>query len=157
MLTLRPELSNLDACDVRETPLTWRSTTGALAYLSLFIIVRRAKAKWQRPQGPVVQSCTRNHSVPQITVSVVRQTAHNMHTACITSCIHVTKNSKQCFNHCWLYAVPRTCNPNIRWVRDTDPHLWIARDAGRRSANRVSSFVSSEWVGVSSTQRRRAQ
>ena len=40
-----------------------------------------------------VQSCTRNHSVPQITVSVVRQTAHNMHTACIASCIHVTKNS----------------------------------------------------------------
>ena len=40
-----------------------------------------------------VQSCTRNHSIPQITVSVVRQTAHNMHTACITSCIHVTKNS----------------------------------------------------------------
>ena len=36
MLTLRPELSNLDACDVRETPLTWRSTTGALAYLSLY-------------------------------------------------------------------------------------------------------------------------
>ena len=55
MLTLRPELSNLDACEVRETPLTWRSTTGALAYLSLFIIVRRAKAKWPRPQGPVVQ------------------------------------------------------------------------------------------------------
>ena len=40
-----------------------------------------------------VQSCTRNHSVPQITVSVVRQTAHNMHVACIASCIHVTKNS----------------------------------------------------------------
>ena len=53
MLTLRPELSNLDACEVRETPLTWWSTTGALAYLSLFIIVRRAKAKWPRPQGPV--------------------------------------------------------------------------------------------------------
>ena len=48
MLTLRPELSNLDACiscEVRETPLTWRSTTGALAYLSLFIIVRRANIK----------------------------------------------------------------------------------------------------------------
>ena len=55
MLTLRPELSNLDACEVRETPLTWQSTTGALAYLSLFIIVRRAKAKWQRPQGPVAR------------------------------------------------------------------------------------------------------
>ena len=40
-----------------------------------------------------VQSCTRNYSVPQITVSVVRQTAHDMHTVCITSCIHVTKNS----------------------------------------------------------------
>ena len=45
MRTLRPELSNLDACEVREMPLTWRSTTGVLAYLSLFIIVRRAKAK----------------------------------------------------------------------------------------------------------------
>ena len=45
MLTLRPELSNLNTCKVRETPLTWRSTTGALAHLSLFIIVRRAKAK----------------------------------------------------------------------------------------------------------------
>ena len=45
MLTLRPELSNMDACEVRETPLTWRSTTGAFRYLSLFIIVRRAKAK----------------------------------------------------------------------------------------------------------------
>ena len=44
-----------------------------------------------------VQSCTRNHSVPQITVSVVRQAAHNMHTACITSCIHVTKNSNNAF------------------------------------------------------------
>ena len=31
--------------------------------------------------------------VPQITVSVVRQTAHNVHVACIASCIHVTKNS----------------------------------------------------------------
>ena len=20
--------------------------------------------------------------------------------------------------HCWLYAVPRTCNYNIQWVRD---------------------------------------
>ena len=30
------------------------STTGALAHLFLFIIVRRAKAKWPRPQGPVV-------------------------------------------------------------------------------------------------------
>ena len=40
-----------------------------------------------------VQSCTRNHSVPQITVSLVRQTAHNVHVACIASCIHVTKNS----------------------------------------------------------------
>ena len=49
-----PELSSLDACEVRETPVTWRSTTGALAYLSLFIMVRRAKAKWPRPQGPVV-------------------------------------------------------------------------------------------------------
>ena len=41
-------------CEVRETPLTWRSTTSALAYLSLFILVRRAKAKWPQPQGPVV-------------------------------------------------------------------------------------------------------
>ena len=40
-----------------------------------------------------VQSCIWNHSVPQITVSVVRQTAHNMHIACIASCIYVTKNS----------------------------------------------------------------
>ena len=44
-----------------------------------------------------VHSCIRNHSVPQITVSVVRQTAHNMHTACIASCIHVTKNSNNAF------------------------------------------------------------
>ena len=39
-----------------------------------------------------VQSCISNHSA-QITVSLVRQTAHNMHTACIASYIHVTKNS----------------------------------------------------------------
>ena len=45
MLTLRPELSNLDACEVRETPLTWQSTTGALAHLSLFVIVRRAQGQ----------------------------------------------------------------------------------------------------------------
>ena len=31
--------------------------TGALACLSLFIIVRRAKAKWPRPQGPVARHC----------------------------------------------------------------------------------------------------
>ena len=36
-----------------------------------------------------VQSCISNHSVPQITVSVVRQMAHNMHIAYIASCIHV--------------------------------------------------------------------
>ena len=46
MFILRPELSNLVACEVKETLLTLRSTTGALAHLSLFIIVRRA-------QGPV--------------------------------------------------------------------------------------------------------
>ena len=69
-----------------------------------------------------VQSCTRNHSVPQITVSLVRQTAHNVHVACIASCIHVTKNSTKLY-HCWLYAVPRTCNYNIRWVRDNQPTL----------------------------------
>ena len=40
-----------------------------------------------------VQSCIWNDSVPQITVSVVRQMAHNMHIACIASCPHVTKNS----------------------------------------------------------------
>ena len=40
-----------------------------------------------------VQSRIRDHSVPQITVSLVRQTAHNMHVARIASCIHVTKNS----------------------------------------------------------------
>ena len=40
-----------------------------------------------------VQSCISNHSVPQITVSLVRQMAHNMHVACLASCIHVTKNS----------------------------------------------------------------
>ena len=51
-----------------------------------------------------VQSRTRNHSVPQITVSVVRQAAHNMHTACITSCIHVTKNSN-CYNALSLLAL----------------------------------------------------
>ena len=44
-----------------------------------------------------VQSCIRNHSILQITESLVRQMAHNMHIACIASCIHVTKNSKQCF------------------------------------------------------------
>ena len=67
-----------------------------------------------------VQSCISNHSVLQITVSLVRQTAHNMHTACIASYIHVTKNSNNAL-HCWLYTVPRTCNYNIRWVRDTSP------------------------------------
>ena len=40
-----------------------------------------------------VHSCIWNHAVPHITVSVARRTAHNMHTACIASCIHVTKNS----------------------------------------------------------------
>ena len=57
-----------------------------------------------------VQSCTRNHSAPQIIVSVVRQTAHNMHTACITSCIHVTKNSNNAlttagFTLCLAHAI----------------------------------------------------
>ena len=35
--------------------------------------------------------------------------------------------------------------------------LGIARDAGRLSANQVASFVSSEWMGSTSTQTRRAQ
>ena len=57
-----------------------------------------------------VQSCISNHSVPQITVSLVRQTAHNMHTACITSCIHVTKNSNNAlttagFTPCLAHAI----------------------------------------------------
>ena len=47
MLTLRSELSNLNACEVRETPLTWRSTTGALAYLSHFIILNSEKGQGQ--------------------------------------------------------------------------------------------------------------
>ena len=66
-----------------------------------------------------VQSCTRNHSVPQITVSVVRQMAHNMHIAYIASCIHVKLKIATMLYHCWLYAMPRTCSYNIRWVRDT--------------------------------------
>ena len=57
-----------------------------------------------------VQSCISNHSVPQITVSLVRQTAHNMHVACIASCIHVTKNSNNAlttagFTPCLAHAV----------------------------------------------------
>ena len=68
-----------------------------------------------------VQSCTRNHSVPQITVSVVRQMAHNMHIAYITSCIHVKLKIATMLYHCWLYAMPRTCNYNMQWVRDTSP------------------------------------
>ena len=57
-----------------------------------------------------VQSCISNHSVPQITVSVVRQTAHNMHVACIASCIHVTKNSNNAlttagFTPCLVHAI----------------------------------------------------
>ena len=66
-----------------------------------------------------VQSCISNHSVPQITVSVVRQTAHNMHTACIASCIHVKLKIATMLYHCWLYAMPRTCSYNIQWVHDT--------------------------------------
>ena len=57
-----------------------------------------------------VQSCIRNHSAPQITVSLVRQTAHNMHVACIASCIHVTKNSNNAlttagFTPCLAHAI----------------------------------------------------
>ena len=57
-----------------------------------------------------VQSCTRNHSVPQIIVSLVRQTAHNMHVACTASCIHVTKNSNNAlttagFTPCLAHAI----------------------------------------------------
>ena len=57
-----------------------------------------------------VHSCIRNHSVPQITVSLVRQAAHNMHTACITSCTHVTKNSNNAlttagFTPCLAHAI----------------------------------------------------
>ena len=66
-----------------------------------------------------VQSCTRNHSVPQITVSVVRQMAHNMHIAYIASCIHVKLKIATMLYHCWLYAMPRTCSYNIQWVHDT--------------------------------------
>ena len=68
-----------------------------------------------------VQSCTRNHSVPQITVSVVRQTAHNVHVACIASCIHVKLKIATLLYHCWLCAMPRTWNHNTQWVRDTSP------------------------------------
>ena len=28
--------------------------------------------------------------------------------------------------HCWLYAVPRTWNYNVQWVRDTDKELLSA-------------------------------
>ena len=57
-----------------------------------------------------VQSCISNHSVPEITVSLVRQTAHNMHVACIASCIHVTKNSNNAlttagFTPCLAHAI----------------------------------------------------
>ena len=54
MLILRPELSNLVACEVREAPLTLRSTTGALAHLSLFIIVRRAQGQVTTTTGACV-------------------------------------------------------------------------------------------------------
>ena len=67
-----------------------------------------------------VQSCISNHSVPQITVSVVRQMAHNMHIAYIASCIHVKLKIATLLYHCWLYALPRTCNYNIQWVHDTN-------------------------------------
>ena len=57
-----------------------------------------------------VQPCISNHSVPQITVFLVRQTAHNMHVACIASCIHVTKNSNNAlttagFTPCLAHAI----------------------------------------------------
>ena len=57
-----------------------------------------------------VQSCISNHSIPQITVSVVRQMAHNMHIAYIASCIHVTKNSNNAlttagFTPCLAHAI----------------------------------------------------
>ena len=57
-----------------------------------------------------VQSCISNHSVPQITVSVVRQMAHNVHIAYIASCIHVTKNSNNAlttagFTPCLAHAI----------------------------------------------------
>ena len=61
MLTLRPELSNLDACEVREMPLTWRATTGALAYLSLFIIVR-IKGQGQVTASTGACGCTSIHT-----------------------------------------------------------------------------------------------
>ena len=65
-----------------------------------------------------VQSRIRNHSVPQITVSLVRQAAHNMHTACITSCIHVTKNSNNALPLLALRRASYTRNYNIQWVHD---------------------------------------
>ena len=72
-----------------------------------------------------VQSCTRNHSVPQITVSVVRQMAHNMHIAYIASCIHVKLKIATMLYHCWLYAMPRTCSYNIQWVHDNIPVKYL--------------------------------
>ena len=77
MLTLRPELSNLDACEVRETLLTWWSTTGALAHLSLFIIVRRAQGQVTAATGACGATlglywhqvmCLRNYRVRMQTV-----------------------------------------------------------------------------------------
>ena len=64
-----------------------------------------------------VQSCISNHSVPQITVSLVRQTAHNMHVACIASCIHVTKNSNNALPLLALRCASHM-HHNIQWVRD---------------------------------------
>ena len=107
-----------------------------------------------------VQSCISNHSVPQITVSVVRQMAHNMHIAYIASCIHVKLKIATKLYHCWLYAVPRTCNHNIQWVRDisnsllknSTAHYHRRRNRGGRGGGRLPHFPGrGGWKEVSAS------
>ena len=89
-----------------------------------------------------VQSCISNRSVPQITVSVVRQMAHNMHIAYIASCIHVKLKIATMLYHCWLYAVPRTCNYNIQWVHDTRTDLCSSlSDILQSSVHRILQYI----------------
>ena len=99
-----------------------------------------------------VQSCISNRSVPQITVSVVRQMAHNMHIAYIASCIHIKLKIATKLYHCWLYAVPRTCNPNIWWVRDTtliNSRTFSLKEDGNFVVNKSPTNVT---MGVPSAQ-----
>ena len=122
-------MAHVSSSDTLRCPLTLISSGSSLSSLSLSINGNSTPYIRSSKSGSVsgflvlshsfqnVQSCTRNHSLPQITVSLVRQTAHNMHVACIASCIHVTKNSNNALP-LLAYAVPRTCNHNIQWVRD---------------------------------------